>query len=171
MLKAIARSILDKEERRLGQPLDYMRHVLDISWSAFRAYTKIMPFANYRKTLPPDAYHVARLVAALHEDCGACALIEINLSKQAGVPLEIIRAAVHGRVDDLPAPLANVYRFAQGVVSASGAEEAARGALRDAYGEEGIIELAFAIGAARLFPTTKRALGYATACRNVNLEI
>ena len=72
MIRKFIRSRLTKEERRLGVSLDYLRHILRISLSAFFKFAKIMPMATYRKALPADAYYVARLVATKHEDCGSC---------------------------------------------------------------------------------------------------
>jgi len=171
MIKAIIRSVLTKEEKRLGASLDYVRHVLDHSFGAFRTFSKMLPFTRYRDALPAAPYHVARLAAAHHEDCGTCVLIEINLAKQGGVPREAIRAVIDKNPEALDENLATVFRFTEGVITASGDEDQHREALREIYGERALIELAFAISAARIFPIIKRALGYATACRNVNLDV
>jgi hypothetical protein len=45
-----------------------------------------------------------------------------------------------------------------------------RESLRARLGEEALIELSFAIAAARVFPTVKRGLGYATSCALVELH-
>ena len=75
------------------------------------------------------------------------------------------------RVDDLPAELADVYRFAEEVVKASGEEDSYRERIRGHYGEEGLVELAMGIAFSRVFPTTKRALGYAKSCSVVRVEV
>ena len=43
--------------------------------------------------------------------------------------------------------------------------------VRERYGEEGLVELALGIAAARVFPVVKRALGYATSCALVKVKI
>jgi hypothetical protein len=95
----------------------------------------------------------------------------VNLARSAGVRAEVLRAAVKQLPDELPAELADVYRFAQAVVEAQGAEGEWRERVRERYGEEALVELALAIAAARVFPTTKRALGYATSCALVQIEV
>ena len=75
------------------------------------------------------------------------------------------------RPDVLPEDLAEVYRFTSGVVGATGEEDALRERIRQRYGEDGLVELGLAIASARVFPITKRALGYATACALVDIEV
>ena len=95
----------------------------------------------------------------------------MNEVKKAGVPAEILRAVLDGRLDDLPEELRDVYRFAEAVVKASGEEDAFRERIRARYGDEGLIEMALAIASCRVFPTTKRALGYAVSCSKVAVSV
>jgi alkylhydroperoxidase family enzyme len=172
MLRQLILKQLDAEERKLGGvSLDYLRHIARTSLRSFFKFALFTPLAKHRRRLPPDAYHVARLVATQHEDCGTCVQIEVNLALRAGVRAEVLRAAVKRQPDALPAELADVYRFAQGVVEAAGAEGEWRERVRERYGEEALIEMALGIAAARVFPTTKRALGYATSCVLVHVEV
>lgn len=46
-----------------------------------------------------------------------------------------------------------------------------RALLNSRYGEEGLVELALGIAAARVFPVTKRAFGYATSCALVEIQV
>jgi alkylhydroperoxidase family enzyme len=172
MLRQLILKQLDAEERKLGGvSLDYMRHLARTSLPSFFKFALFTPLAKHRRTLPPDAYHVARLVATQHEDCGTCVQIEVNLARRAGVRAEVLRATVKQQPDELPAELADVYRFAQAVVEAKGAEGEWRERVRERYGAEALVEMALAIAAARVFPTTKRALGYATSCALVRVEV
>ena len=172
MLRSLILKQLDAEERKLGGvSIDYMRHIARTSLPSFFKFALFTPLATHRRRLPPDAYHVARIVATQHEDCGTCVQIEVNLARRAGVRAEVLHAAVKGLADELPAELADVYCFAQAVVEAQGAEGEWRERVRERYGEEALVELALAIAAARVFPTTKRALGYATSCALVQIEV
>lgn len=171
MLKTLISSKLASEERRLGASLDYLRKILDTSLGAFFKFAKIMPLATYRKELPVEAYYVARLVATRDEDCGTCVQIEVNLARQEGVRREVVQAVLDRRVDDLDESLGTVYRFTEGVVEASGQEEELRPRLVELYGDQGLVELALAIASCRVFPVTKRALGYAKSCALVTVEV
>ena len=130
-----------------------------------------MPLAEYRPALPHEPFHVARIAATREEDCGTCLQIEINLAKRDKVKPALIRACVNDRPDDLPEQLADVYRFATAVVKHTGDEEIYRERIREAYGEEGLIELAMAIAVCRVFPATKRALGFAKSCSDVHVHL
>ena len=164
MLRSVILWKLGSVERDIGGSLEYLRHVARTSLGAFLKFAKVMPLAEYRKTLPHDAGAVARLVASRDADCGECVQITVNLSKKDGVPVDVIRAVLEERPDDLPEPLGDVYRFTDAVVRATYDEGPIRERLRKHYGEQGLIELAFAIATCRIFPVTKRALGYAESC-------
>lgn len=171
MLRALIESRISAAERRLGVPADYLRFMLHTSLKAFLKFTKIMPLVEYRRVLPVEPYHVARIAATQEEDCGTCLQIEVNLAKRDKVKPALIRACLNGRPDDLPEQLADVYRFAQGVVRHSGDEEIYRERIREAYGDEGLVELAMTVAACRVFPATKRALGFAKSCSLVAVRM
>jgi hypothetical protein len=171
MLRALISSRISSAEHRLGVKADYMRHMLDVSLRAFLKFVKIIPVSDYRRVLPSEPFHVARLVALRDEDCGSCLQIEINQAKRDKVRPQIIRATIADKPDDMPEQLADVYRFAQAVVRRSGDEEIYRERIRELYGEEGLVELAMTIAICRVFPATKRALGFAQSCSVVPVRL
>jgi alkylhydroperoxidase family enzyme len=163
MLNSFINWRLTVAERRMGFPVEYLRHILRVSRRAFFAFTKIMPLANYRRVLPLDALHVARLTTLSYEDCGTCLQGEVNLAKRDGVDLSIIQAILNAEAVELSEELADVYHFALAVLETRD-DDTLRERIKRHYGEEGLVELALAIGACRVFPTVKRALGYAQSC-------
>ena len=171
MLSKLILRRLDAEERALGASLDYIRYIVRTSLSAFFKFALFTPLAKYRRKLPAAPYHVARIVATRDEDCGTCVQIEVNLARQDGVSAETLRAVLADSPEKLTAELAEVYHFARAVVAASGDEEELRPRIRARYGDEGLVELALGIAAARMFPITKRALGYATSCALVEIHV
>ena len=171
MLSKLILRRLDAEELALGASLDYVRYIVRSSRSAFFKFALFMPLAKYRRKLPAAPYHVARIVATRDEDCGTCVQIEVNLARQDGVSAETLRAVLADSPEQLTTELAEVYHFARAVVAASGDEEELRPRIRARYGDEGLVELALGIAAARMFPITKRALGYATSCALVEIQV
>lgn len=171
MIRVVIANRLDAAERHLGVPADYLHHMLDVSLRAFLRFSKVFSLASYRRRLPADVFHVARLVATRDEDCGTCVQIEVNLAKKDGVPVEILRAALARKPEVLPEHLADAYRFADEVVRATGAEGELRERIRRRHGDEALCELAIAIAACRVFPVTKRALGYAQSCAVVPVHV
>ena len=171
MLRYLILKKLDSVERRLGQPVDYLRHIVRTSLRSFFKFLKIMPISEYRRALPPDAWHVARIVATRDADCGTCVQIELNLAKEDRISPEILRAVIDGKPEQLSTELADVYRFTVAIVRASDDADGLRERVRKSYGEAGLIELALAIGSSRFFPIVKRTLGFATACSRVKLSL
>ncbi len=171
MIRYLILKQLDKEERSLGESVDYVRHILRSSLPAFFKFALFTPLAQHRRKLPATPYRVARIVATQDEDCGTCVQIEVNLARKDGVPGDLILAVLNNRPEDLTPELAEVYRFTKAVVEASGEDGELRQRIRERYGEEGLVELALGIAAARVFPVTKRALGYATSCALVEVKV
>ena len=170
MIRAIFLRQIDAAERRLGESMDYARFIARTSVGAFLRLAMLAPLASYRKKLPADVYRVARLVATRDEDCGTCVQIEVNLAREEQVAPEILRAVLSDQPADLPDYLADVYRFAKAVVESDEPTAAPlRERLRERYGDEGLIELSLGIAACRVYPITKRALGYGATCAMVKI--
>jgi alkylhydroperoxidase family enzyme len=171
MLRWLIHRKLNAEEKKLGESVDYIRHIVDVSPAAFLRFASILPFANSRKVLPKDAWFLAQIVALQHEDCGTCLQIGVNLARQSGVDPALIRATLDGNGDAMAPEMADVIRFTQAVVTASGDDDSLRETLRKRYGERGLIELSYAIASSRIPPTVKRALGYAKSCSLVPVQV
>lgn len=171
MLRAVILRKLNSVENELGQSMDYLRHVVRTSVGAFLKFVKIMPLAQYRRTLPIEPYHIAHIVATRNADCGPCTQIAIDQAGKSGVPLEVLRAVVEETPDKLPTELADVYAFTESVVKGTSDHDRLRDAMRRRYGESGLIELSFAMAIAPVFAVTKRALGYATSCSAFDLHV
>jgi hypothetical protein len=162
MRKLILKRI-DKEERTLGASLDWLRHLVKASLPAFFKFLLFAPLGSHHQRLPRDAWHIARLVATMHEDCGSCAQIVVSLARKDGVSRYVTNAVLRQRPELLSDELEEVYRFTEFVMRQSDSGEL-RESLRARYGEKGLVDLALAMATARVMPTTKRALGYAQAC-------
>lgn len=169
MLRWFFRRKLDAEEKKLGESMDYLRHIVDVSPSLFLRFASIMPFANSRKLLSREAWFVAQIVTLQQEDCGPCLQITVNLARQQGVSADLIQTVLDRRYGDLPDEIAEVCAFAKSVIE-GGDDEALRDTLRARYGDRALIELSFAIASARIPPTVKRVLGYAKSCRLVEIH-
>ncbi len=171
MLRWFLRNRLDAEEKKLGESMDYLRHVVDVSPAAMLRFASITPFANSRKVLPKDAWFVAQLVGAQAEDCGPCLQICVNLARQAGVDPALLQAVLDGDIDQMSPEMVDVYKFTKAMVTPSGDDDALRETMRTRYGERGLIELSYVIAASSIPPTVKRVLGYARSCSLVKVEV
>jgi len=171
MIRNLILSKLDAAEKDLGESIEYARHILRTSLRLFFKFAKFMSFAQHRKVCAVGPYHVACIVSSRENDCGPCVQIALNMARKDGVSADHLQAVIDRRVDELPEELADAYRFAEAVCTSNGDEDYLRDRIRERAGEEALIELAFGIAAAGVFPTVKRALGYATSCSRVALHV
>ncbi len=171
MFGFLVRSKIRSAEKRLGEPLDYLREMYAKAPGAFWEFAKVAKAAGYRNKLPAAPFHVARLVAVRIQDCGPCVQTCVNLAKEDGVELAVLKTTLDGDFDSLPESLRDVARFAEAVTSGTGEEENYRERLRAVFGDEAIIELALTITFCQMFPILKRGLGHAKSCSLVNVEV
>jgi alkylhydroperoxidase family enzyme len=171
MLGFYVRHRIRTSEKRLGVSLDYLRHIYEHAPDAFWKLTTFMSVAQHRSKLPPTPYHVARLVATRHDDCGPCLQIAVNLAKEDAIEPVIVKAVLDRNIEKLPESLRDVYRFTESVLGDGLDAAEFRERLRKVFGEEALVELAIAIATCRVFPTLKRALGYSQNCSAATVEV
>jgi hypothetical protein len=162
---------LNREEASLGESLDWMRHILRRSLAAFRKVVRFMPMAEHRASAPRDVWHVARIAAIRHEDCGSCLQIIVNEAVRDGVPPAIVRAALSNDAGALGPRLDLARRFAMAVAAHADEAEDLRLQMVADVGDDAMVDLALTIAGVRVYPTIKRALGYATSCRLVEIRV
>lgn len=170
MRKWFARRYLASYRNRYNYDTSYMEMVLDDAPDAFFKFAKIFGIANYRKVVPVDALFAAKITGAMHEDCGPCTQLVVDMALEAGVANDQIEAVLKGKCAAMNDAATLGYRFAKAVCQRSPAEDEAREAVRAEWGNQGVIELSFALQVGRLFPMVKAGLGYAKECRRVVVE-
>src|SRR5688572_28451002 len=141
MLGFLVRRKIRSAEKKLGEPMEQMRHMCEAAPDAFWQFVKFAKASAHRSKLPAAAIHVARLVAVRHQDCGPCVQTVVNLAKEDGVEAGILKAALSRKADELPESLRDVYRFAEAVATNSGQEQAYRERLLAVFGAEAMVEL------------------------------
>lgn len=164
LLRRILHYVINRSERRVGVKFEYVHHIADTSVGLLWRYTKIFRFLEPNTSVPRECYHAARLRGAIAAGCGTCVEVEINLAYTAKVDHVLVRRILLSDYASLPMEVAAVGYLADAVVGQRIDHPEARSLLRNAYGDAGLIELAFAMNGAALLPGIKRALGYANAC-------
>ncbi len=174
MLKKVSKYFITRAEKRLGVKLDYTRKIASVSFGLLMRYNHIFKFLDPNTKVTKQAYHVARIRGALATDCGTCVEAEINLAKNSGLDDALIESVLSG--GHLSDALSCVARLTDATVRDRLDEPEARKLVVEHYGEEGLIELSYAMNGAALLPGIKRAMGYATHCdvdlmrKTLNLE-
>lgn len=166
MLRTILTRMLASKEKSAGYSTAYMRFMVERhSPRAFFTFLRILKIVRFRRKLPLDAHHVARILAARSEDCGECVQLAVRIARADGVPREVIEATVRDQPAALPENLRAVYTFTREVTANGPEQDTLREPVRRLYGDAAIVELSLTIAAARFFPMVKRVLGFAGACR------
>jgi hypothetical protein len=169
MMKWFFRRWIDKFERTWNYDASYLREVLDADPRALMAFSKIAAISNYRKDVPPAVYFAAGIVGSMSEDCGPCTQIGIDMAQRQGLDPALLRAVVARDLAALPFEVALAVRFAEASLSHAPEADDLRDEVVRRFGKRGLVSLAFAMTASRLYPTLKYALGYGRACTRLTI--
>jgi hypothetical protein len=148
---------------------DYMLEVIDADPRAFMRFGKVIGMARYREDVPVAPYYAASIVGTMAEECGPCTQLVIDMAERAGVDPAILRAVVARDFVAMPFEVALAARFAEASLRHAPEADDLREEVLRHWGKRGLISLAFAITAARLFPTLKYALGHGRACTRLRV--
>ncbi|HVY56846.1 MAG TPA: hypothetical protein VHA77_03260 [Xanthobacteraceae bacterium] len=167
MLKWLLKRRIAAFERTYNYDASYVRDILDADVSAAMAYGKVMGLGAYRKDVPKEAYYAAGLTGTLAEDCGPCTQLGVSMAEREGVSPAVLRAILAGDVNALTPDAALGLRFARATLAHDPAADGLREEIVRRWGKRALVSLAFAVTAARIYPTTKYALGHGQACRRI----
>ncbi|QDV18553.1 hypothetical protein Pan153_32120 [Gimesia panareensis] len=149
---------------------DFMRELLAESPDGYAKFAEILPLARHRERLNTEAYFIAKLAAMQVEDCGTCLQLCVRFAREADVPREIVEAVLQGG-SGLSADQRDLYDFAVQVASSSDLEPGLQQRIQDRFDRGQLLELGLCIATAKVFPTIKRAAGYLTSCRLMEIEV
>lgn len=169
MIKWVLTGVLDRFSRKWGYDTSYAKDILDADLRAFWIFARVQGLGSYRLGVPREAWHVAKIVTALNEDCGPCTQLTVDMALADGVKPEVLRAVLAGDVAAMPADVALAFRFAAAVRERRPEADELREAVVASWGQRGLVSLAFAITVAKIYPSVKYALGHGQACRRVTV--
>lgn len=167
MLKWILHKAVDKFERTWKYDAGYMRDMIDASPRAAWLFSRAAALGQFRRNVPLEPWFSAGITAVRHEDCGPCTQLGVAMAEKAGVSRGILRAVLTDDPDAMPPDVELVWRFTRATLAHDPAADEYRGEIVKRWGKPGLISLAFAITASRLYPTVKYALGHGQACMRV----
>jgi len=161
---------IDDFEAHYQYDSTYMREMLAHTPKAYAMFVHVLPLANYREILEPDAYWVAKLAALQVEDCGDCLQLNVRMALEADVTKQIVEAVIDGG-DKLPQNLHDVYAYATQVADQVTPDVRLMTRIEAQYSKGALMEFGLCIATAKLFPSIKRALGYTKSCSLIKLEV
>lgn len=151
-------------EKHLGESADWLRDLFAASRTGFFKFLLFMPLSGHRAAAPKELAHIARIAAAASEDCGPCLNINIRFALAEGIDRSVVRAAALGRIAELSDDGALVWHYATAVASVDAEASDLAAEVEQRFGRKVLVDFALAIATTRVFPTMKRALGYARSC-------
>ena len=143
----------------------YARH--DRHKSAPHGCFPVTALGRFRRDLPTEAWCAACITAVRHEDCGPCTQLVVTMAERAGVSPVILSAVLADNPDTMPPDVALVWKFTRATLAHDAGADVYRDAIVNRWGRRALVSLAFAITAARIYPTVKYALGHGKACMRV----
>jgi alkylhydroperoxidase family enzyme len=164
MFDWFARRRMDAFESHYGYDMTYVRQMWGADTAAAMAYARATKLLARRGALPANAYHAARVVAGRAADCGPCLQLAVTMAEQAGVPRDVLTALLTRRHAELPRDIALVADFVEASLARTLRAEELRAAVRERFGQAGLVRIALVMAAAHVYPIVKFALGYGHAC-------
>jgi hypothetical protein len=156
-------------ERTWSYDASYVHELIAADPRAFMALGRVMGLSQYRKRIPPAARAAAGIIAVMAEDCGPCTQLAINMAEREGIDPAILRAVVTRDFAAMPYEVALAARFTQKTIAHAPEADDLREEVVRQWGKRALISLAFAIMAARLYPTLKYAMGHGRACTRLTI--
>jgi hypothetical protein len=164
MLRWFLRRQIAAFERTWNYDAGYLYELIDTDPRAMLAFGKLRAINRYRKDVPPAAYCAAGILAVMAENCGPCTQLGIDMAERGGVDPAVLRAVVSRNFAAMPYEVALAARFTEATLQRAPEADDLREEVVRQFGKRGLIALAFAMLAARMYPTLKYALGHGRAC-------
>ena len=167
MLKWLIRNRLAAFERSFEYDMSYARAILDADAGAFLKFSKVMGMTRYRKDVPIEVCYAVKLIGTLAEDCGPCTQLIVTMGLKEGVAARTLSAIVAGDQAAMTEEVRLGVAFAKAALAHDPMADELRDDIVRRWGPRALVSLAFALTAARIYPTLKYALGYGKACQRV----
>jgi hypothetical protein len=156
-------------QRRWDYDASYARELVAADPFALIAFFQAAGIGRYRKGVPVGPHAAVQLVSVMAEDCGPCAQLGVDMALEAGVAPAVLRAITERDFAAMPAEIALAVRWADASLAHAPEAEEMREDIVRLWGQVGLISLAFALTAGRIYPTVKYALGHGRACVRLNI--
>jgi hypothetical protein len=169
MLRWFLRRRIAAFERTWNYDASYIREMIDADPRAMMLFGKVQGLSRYRKDLPLAPWCAAGLVAVMAEDCGPCTQLGIDMAQREGVDPAILRAILARAYAAMPAEVALAVRFTEATLRHAPEADELREEVLRRWGQRGLISLAFAMLAARMYPTLKYAVGHGRSCTRLTI--
>ena len=167
MIRWALRKAIGKFERNWNYDASYMRDIIDATPRGAWLFSRVTALGQFRRDVPIEAWCAAGITAVRHEDCGPCTQLGVTMAERAGVSPAILRAVLSDNPETMPPDVALAWRFTRATLAHEAGADEYREEIVRRWGPRALVSLAFAITAARIYPTVKYALGHGQSCMRV----
>lgn len=169
MLTYLARRRIDAFQKKHSYDMAYAREILELSPRAMLLYSRATQLGTFRAGLSAEVHTAAKVTALLHEDCGPCVQLAVDLGAADGVPAPTLRALLDGDMNALSTDCALAVQLTRAVLNRSPEADPLREQFVRRFGRLALVSFAFTLTTSRIYPTVKYALGYGKACTRVTV--
>lgn len=167
MVKWLMHKGIGAFERQWNYDASYLHEIIEISPRAAWMFSRAAAIGKYKKDVPVAAWTAAAITAVRHEDCGPCTQLGVAMAERAGVDPKVLRAVLTEDPAAMPDEVALAWRFTRATIDRDPSADRYREEIIKRWGPKAVISLAFAIVAARTYPTVKYAMGHGKACTRI----
>jgi hypothetical protein len=167
MLKHLLKRRIAAFGAHYGYDVSYLTELLATDIDAFRRFFRVQGLSRYRKGLPAEQHFAAAFRAVLAEDCGPCAQLTVDMALEGGVDPGAVKAIVERDTARLTPDTRLVLDYTDLVLARDPRADDLRPQILERWGSRGLVTIAFAITASRMYPTLKYALGHGHACARI----
>jgi hypothetical protein len=154
-------------EKKWGYDASYAREALEADPMALVAFMMVSGVLGNRNGAPAAARFAVGLVGVMAEDCGPCSQLNVDMAIAAGVDPKVMQAVAQRDYAAMPEDVVVAVRFAEASLAHSPEADEPREEIVRRWGQKGLVSLAMALTAARMYPTAKYALGHGKACQRL----
>ena len=151
-------------ERQWNYDASYVHELIDIDPRAAWMFQRATGLGKYGKGVPMDALAAAGITAVRSEDCGPCTQLGVAMAERAGVDPGVLRAVLMDDPSGMPDHVELAWRFTRATIAHDPSADHYRREIVERWGPRAVVSFAFAILAARMYPTVKYAMGHGQAC-------
>ena len=167
MIKLFLQRTIRKFERSWNYDASYLHDTIDASPRAAWLFSRATTLGQFRRDVPVEAWCAAGITAVRSEDCGPCTQLAVTMAERSGVSPDVLRALLADDLSSMPPEVALVWRFTRATLAHDPLADEYRDVIVELWGRRALVSLAFAITAARIYPTVKYAMGHGKACMRV----
>jgi len=167
MVKWLMKQGIAAFERQWDYDASYVREIIEASPRAAWMFSRAAAIGKYRKDVPAAAWTAAGITAVRHEDCGPCTQLGVSMAERAGIDPKVLRAILTEDPAAMPDDVALAWRFTRATIDRDPSADRYREEIVKRWGPRAVISLAFAMVAARIYPTVKYAMGHGQACTRI----